>query len=1760
MNELHQDWWESPRHFGLLLNLSQARHIEQEYSSEELPVYRVDRLRREMQRFESGQCDAGPWVAWVLDNICGFNSILGSKWKRGSDVPVEFSRVLLTGESFHPRQLWRGPCGAALPVFIEKHFRVGIGRGRRTLSQVHEWLRSAEQPFALLTNGMQWRLVYAGPDYEAACEWDAAQWFTEGQPGVALASLRQLLQPALFVPAGEHEPAPLEQAVSASRKGQSELSAGLGSRVREAVEVLVHAHGDALRQAGLDAHGADIYRAAARTIMRMVVILFAESRDLLPCSQPLYYDNYSLQGLFEQLQRLALRGRGRLAHRYGAWPRILALFRLVHDGSHHEALTIQRYGGTLFAPGAPADADPMRHALGIFEAACFDTQQAVMPDADVHRILELLTRTRVRIRQGRGSTSVLMPVDFSELSSEYIGILYEGLLDYELRTASADDPVLFLAVGKEPALPLSRLEAMSDQDIKTLFEKLKKDKDDKEEESEEEEQPESGEEEESEELIEDEAVDAADDDLDEARLAREKAYTWAHRACQAAGLAPKIRDRITPEKRMEHDRKTAAAARGLIRKIVLPGGWYLVRWGGTRKGKGSFYTRPQLVEPTVRRTLEPLVREEDRSRLPEEILALKVCDPACGSGSFLVGALRFMTDALYRSLHEHKRFNGEHDRTFLHLFGDKSEMRINGEGALSNEYINARPEDDDFEERLKAQLRRHIVERCLYGVDLDPLAVELARLSLWIETMHRDLPFSFLDHKIKCGNALIGCWFDRFRHYPAMAWKNRDGGDSTHTNGVHYEQKERTKALKAFDNNVLKADIEQAIDRHAYEQSMNRTRAAQVHDGALKALRELHALPVHDAEGRAEAYHQLQEDKDWQTLKTAFDAWCACWFWPVDHIDQAPLPTTFACLPEQTRSLVRELAARKRFFHWELEFPDAFDRPDSGFNAILGNPPWDVAKPSSKEFFSNLDPLYRTYGKQEALKTQTELFEKPDMESEWLDYQGDFKAQSHFAKYAARPFGDPQRNDTSADRFSIVRGKRNNELHTRWRSERSGDKGYADPQHAFQHQGSADINLYKLFLEQSHVLLRPGGRLGFIVPSGLYSDHGSGALRELFLDHCRWEWLFGFENREKVFDIDGRFKFNPVIIRKGGRTEAIQAAFMRRDLTDWARAETLVVPYSREQVDRFSPQSQAILEIQSERDLEILEKIYANSVLLGDQGPDGWGIKYSTEFHMTNDSNLFPPRPKWEEKGYRPDEYSRWLKGNWQPVSNLWKTLEVDFPTIGKNDAEISNDWKKAEKNSQPLVPPSAGLENPDRPRLRIAQPPYDQIPIPRADIPPGIILSREADAYIREDEIEDVALPLYEGRMIGQFDFSQKGWVSGKGRTAVWRDIPWAHKVIEPQYLMAQETFQKESLKKYLDQYKKRYGADAAEAEEGRLCSPDEFAGWWLNWNIKCSIMDVTSSTNTRTTIGTVSLCVPHGHKTPVMKLCLGEHVYSTIGLVAVLNSFIFDWLIRLRLSGNSLIWAALAETACLRKQQVLNSYLIESAKRTAVTSQFFPSLETLHNRYSNKLFWALTHSEQIRNRVIQDVLIAEHFKLSYIDLNDILIDCDHPSGNEVDKDPKGFWRVDKDKDPELRHTVLTLVAFHDLQEKIQACGGDRDAGIQAFMEQNDGEGWMLPETLRLADYGLGHDERAQEHQPVASRLGPRFLDWQLEQSAEESWRECELHARNLLGKEGFKALKNQNTAGKETSSMKVKEDQIEYAPAGKKMTQGTLFDEAGA
>ena len=212
------------------------------------------------------------------------------------------------------------------------------------------------------------------------------------------------------------------------------------------------------------------------------------------------------------------------------------------------------------------------------------------------------------------------------------------------------------------------------------------------------------------------------DGSEERQRSRTRAETWARRAAQAAGLVRRPRGKAGIE---AFEDQLRAKARQLVSRVVLPGEWYLVRWGGTRKGRGTFHTRPGLAIPTVQRTLRPLAfnppvvhgqRDADASaaswtpKLPEEILGLTVCDPACGSGTFPLAALRFLTDALYDSLQHHGRIEPDGERALVRLLGIRAEGDAETD-SLADELIPCRPDDDEFEPRLKAVLRRHVVER-----------------------------------------------------------------------------------------------------------------------------------------------------------------------------------------------------------------------------------------------------------------------------------------------------------------------------------------------------------------------------------------------------------------------------------------------------------------------------------------------------------------------------------------------------------------------------------------------------------------------------------------------------------------------------------------------------------------------------------------------------------------------------------------------------------------------------------------------------------------------------------------------------------------------------------------------------------------------------------------------------------------------------------------------------------------------------------------
>ncbi|MBT8507419.1 hypothetical protein AZH53_03115 [Methanomicrobiaceae archaeon CYW5] len=1581
------------------------------------------------------------WLNTVFERFFGYEQ---SWWQKHTRIDERFivvqsgfsggklrpDRVLcMKGDSEDPRFL----------VLIEHEAkRVGMGRGRALYSAFIALLRETGVPLGLLTNGHQFRLVYAGLDFDAWVEWEADRWFEDAAGRRQLAGFLSLCGPLGTFPSGNIS-FPLLQAVTESRSKQGDLSQVLGERTREAVELLLSAY-DASRQTHRElddilflkpdgnriseneAHHA-LYQASIRLIMRIVVTLFAESRELLPVESDIYYSSYGVEGLYAQLRSaLGSGGEDCLHEQQQAWHRLLALFRLIAEGSEYEDLIVPVYGGALFRRGEPSSADVVSRALALYE-----DRRVIISDAVVYRILWLLKFGEVKVKMGRTTRRIPGVVDFSDLRTEYIGMMYEGLLDYRLKMVTpAEEAVVFLNLGKQPALPFALLRDMEDTPLRNLINELSK-----------EDSSDTGE---GEETASDDAdlpepeVDETDEESDEEDASStetgegelwQQVFAWA---CRAVVVSRRVRR----TQRMDEtifQAEVEIKARGLLQKVVYPGQMYLIRSTGTRKGSGTFYTKPQLAVPTVHRTLEPLAYEvtpTDEKKVkvpktPDVILGLRVCDPAMGSGSFLVGASRYLTTALFESLWHHGMINERRaGGTVVTLPFEDPFTRKPYE-----EFMPESTEDELFDSRLKARLKRHVTERCIYGVDLNPLAVELAKLSLWVETMDRQLPFTYLDHKLRCGNSLVGCWFDRFEEYPVMAWM-REGGDKTHSNGIHYRKGVWTDAIKTNLKEQVKPELAAHIRRHAEGQTGLEEWAVDgkvghtLHNQAVALAERLHAIPIQQSDEREQCYRQrFVENEGLKALHHAFDRWCAVWFWPGDWLDEdGPTPARFYHPTEVFTERVRQIAADQRFFHWELEFPDVFMAGRGGFDAVVGNPPWEISKPKSQEFFSLYDPVYRTRSKQDAISQQKDLFRQNSaIERAWLLYNAGFKAMSNWNKHASFPFGDPDDEAVGGAKISFSRTRTENlGLHAKWRRRRVQQSGYADSAHPFRHQGSADINTYKMFLESAHALCRTGGRIGMIVPSGIYTDNGTKQLRELFLNHCNWEWIFGFENRKKIFDIDSRAKFCPILLEKGNRTEAIQVAFMRHDLEDWERPEDCSLSYPVERVHAFSPKSLSILETQTDRDLAIITKIYDGSVLLGDQGPEGWGIKYAAEFHMTNDSNLFPPRAWWEERGYTPDEYGRWVPSEGEAPELVYR---------GKKIGE------------------------------------------------PG-----------------DMALPLYEGRMIGQFDFSEKGWVSGTGRSAVWRDIPWDEKVIEPQYLISKSKFK----------------------DNPRVSK-----------KFKLGMMDVTSATNSRTAIATGIFDMPCNHKVPTLTP-MNYSINNIFQLLSVFNSIPFDYAVRTRLGGTSLIWSVLEEMPTPVQLHTSGERLCQYSVELLLPNQLFAAIwMQIKDDYPNKInrswksCWAITPHERLRLRCILDSIIAYFYGLSAEDMGWILRDCGHSTYNirslSKEFDPKGFWRVDKDKDPELRHTVLLLKAFLDL----------KTMGLEAFYAQNDGEGWMIPETITyevLADGTIAFDTPNGITVPVRKRLGERFLPWQLESSAKESWAECEMHARKILGDEEFEKM----------------------------------------
>ena len=747
-------------------------------------------------------------------------------------------------------------------------------------TRMTELLHGTGVRLGLVTNGEHWMLVDA-PKGETTgyASWYANLWLDEP---ITLRAFRSLLGSDRFFNVEDDKT--LEALLKKSASNQQEVTEQLGYQVRRAVEVLIHsldrADQDFGRELLAGVKEGVLYESALTVMMRLVFLFCAEERELIPSKPfPVYEQNYSVSMISKQLRELAdQHGEELLERRFDAWPRLLAAFRAVFGGLEHDDAHIPAYGGSLFNP------DRFPFLEGRKAGTTWRDDEASPLPVDNRTVLHLLEALQLlRIRVPGGGPAEARRVSFRALDIEQIGHVYEGLLDHTARRAGEPYLGLVGTRAKEPEITLAELERLAAKGEADLVKSLKE---------------ETGR---SESALKKGLKADIDDGL--ARLFRT--------ACQGDEA---LWGRVRP-------------FAGLVRldnfgyPVVIPKGSVFVTAGTDRRSSGTHYTPRELTEPIVKYTLEPLVyvgpaegkpKDQWRRKSAEEILDLKVCDMACGSGAFLVQACRYLAERLLEAWDalEGRAAPGDQGD----LFRERRPVarvapRISPYGRVSEGNLLDTLVSPDPAERA-SQALRIIAQRCLYGVDKNPLAVEMAKLSLWLLTMAKDRPFTFLDHAIRPGDSLVG---------------------------VDAEQL-KTFSLDGKGTGISLANFLDMIPRIMEATRVLRLRLETIHDGSIADIEEKERLfgNIRAQTGRlgyaadrllAAAWTNARPSERTLTLRRT-----------LEEVSERLRGDRQEALPGEGIAALKSANAPEPF-HWALEFPEVFlDR--GGFDAFVGNPPF----------------------------------------------------------------------------------------------------------------------------------------------------------------------------------------------------------------------------------------------------------------------------------------------------------------------------------------------------------------------------------------------------------------------------------------------------------------------------------------------------------------------------------------------------------------------------------------------------------------------------------------------------------------------------------------------------------------------------------------------------------------------------------------------------------------------------------------------------
>lgn len=572
-------------------------------------------------------------------------------------------------------------------------------------------------------------------------------------------------------------------------------------------------------------------------------------------------------------------------------------------------------------------------------------------------------------------------------------------------------------------------------------------------------------------------------------------------------------------------------------------------YGSERKSTGSYYTPPELVAELIRSALEPVIEERLKAaRPPEEkeqaILSIRVCDPACGSGHFLLAAAR----------------------------------------RLGKELAKIRTgEEEPAPERVREAIR-DVVAHCIYGVDKNPLAVELCRVALWLEAHCAGKPLTFLDHHIKCGDSLVGVL--------DLAILEKGIPDEAFT-PVSADSKEAARSLKQRNRTECQSlqtgQLSLAFDTDQVVAELSQER------------QKLEAIPDNspaEVSRKQQLYSRYCQDPQHQKLVEACNLWTAAFFQPLIP-DFSRAITTQAVAdrlqertPSQALATAQALAVENRFFHWPLEFPEVFE--SGGFDVILGNPPWEQIQLEEQEFFASRDAQIARASNAAARKRLIADLPKTNP-ALWHDYQ----RALHGAESTSR----------------FLRG--------------SGQYPLA---------GRGRINTYSVFAERVRSLLNIRGRAGIIVPTGIATD----ATNQFFFADLAGKGqlasLFDFENREALFpDVHRSYKFC-LLTLTGSRTQTDATTFtFFATRTEHLRDPRRVFTLTADDIARINPNTRTLPVFRTRQDADLTRAIYQRVPVLVNEhtGENSWGVRFLRMFDMSNDSHLFRTRAELEKQGYR---------------------------------------------------------------------------------------------------------------------------------------------------------------------------------------------------------------------------------------------------------------------------------------------------------------------------------------------------------------------------------------------------------------------------------------------------------------------------------------------------------------------------------------------